>query len=571
MTQSAVSSCVVTNTSCEEVDLQKLFQQSSVVENASVPYLRVQRHMSFKQFLNLLPTQTPGIVGWKSCTQCRESWKDLSTLATPMGEPVYLGGSKELYGEAWPAVDAYQKSFRQSPLLDHVVYYVDNACHESPNFGFKIKGAGPDSVPYNHCFLETGLTPVSNVQKAQYDKINQLIHMEISHLERYLKEWSPDVISQILAWYLKKGENAPGYRVNTGGLRFMNKLQDEYKIQTNPRLGRAIVIKHLVNLFKGDHPDDRLGALHIFANGSNLAACRRAQSQEEFWSIMDQRYNPVTYKQPTSTPSEGQVNHVLSLVNNDLSCFERVHLSRDDPHVVKRSLFRYSDVSPLTSMSPAQLLEQVKQKKTNVSHKKTCFDKPYQRDQDLNVDQFESWLKSLPEGSTLEHKLSYRVCPIELGKPTTQTGLDMVKVPVGWVLPQERLTPRSVGLSNEWYKINQITYHPGRWLHQSGDDFPISSRESAIVADGYVLEMQHTWNPNASCLFSQFFRGKYHSLDSTRQELQRSLRIAPIKDTVTFRGILLQVSLLNSVWGLSEPVAFRATLPGGTIQSVIVQ
>jgi hypothetical protein len=85
-----------------------------------------------------------------------------------------------------------------------------------------------------------------------------------------------------------------------------------------------------------------------------------------------------------------------------------------------------------------------------------------------------------------------------------------------------------------------ITPHVSRWLK----DGSLANRENAVVGDGMILQVAHTWYPEGSCLFAEFFRGEYHGLNHTRQELQRTMRMrkpAGVTDSEVFRGVLLTV------------------------------
>lgn len=561
------------------LDLQELLQDTTsgtpeVVADMST-YGKVQPHMTYKQFMNLFPAETPRLSGWKACTQCSKSWRALSTLATLTGEPVYLGEPLDKYPKlAQAAVQAYQHSFRMSPMTNQVVQYVssaDNHCHNTPNLGYLCRGCSPSGRKYTHCYLVTKLDLANAELMAKVDLVNRLCRQELPDLERYLREWSPEVVQRLLDWYTKKGEKVPGYRVNVGGLRFMNNLQSELELLANERHKRGVVIKHLLNLFKGDHPCDAQGAIHVFANCSNMSACRYSSTPEIFWNIMDQRYNPVTYRQPITTPTVNQVKATLKLLDNDLSCFDRVHLTVNDPEVVSHTLFVESP-QVFTSMTAEQLLQQVHSKHSNQRHrsmhKSTCFDIDRNKFRSLNVDSFEQWLRGLPAGSKLEYMVTDTVVPIQMGRPTTPKGLEMVKTPVGWAITSCSVLPRTIGLSSGWKTVKQVTYHPGRWQHGGG----LSTREQSLN-DGYVLQMQHSWDPGCSCLFAEFFRGEYHALGKTRQELHRSLRIKypELIDAEVFQGLFLSVKLLCSTWQLMSEAKFRATLPDGTVTQVTAE
>lgn len=550
------------------MDLQRLLTQKATPQlcGGLPTYFKVQPHMSWAQFLTLLPPETPDLGCWRSCTQCRRSWSELSTLATLEGEPVFLGGSPDDYPvEAQNAVREYQRSFRKSQVADCPVRYINSAeRNDPPNLGRHSMGGFP------HAFLETGLTiPSPDLQ----EKVSDLIHQELQHLERYLIEWAPNVVARILDWYNVKGETAAGYRINTGGLRFLNALHTELADVSNPRLRRCVVLRHMLELFSGEHPADACGAIHVFSNGSNMAACRYASTPEVFWRIMDQRYNPATYRQPTSTPSEGQVKAALQLVDNDLSCFERERLAMNDPQVVSRALWLSSatNASSRTSITADQLLEQVRSKngQRTTGAKATCFDSQLAAilsKSQLLPDQFDQWLAALPAGTRLEYRVQPTSTPIELAQPTTDKGREMVKVPVSWAVP---IDGSRSGLKADWHMVRQILPHPGRWRSEAPFIVP---RDQAIVSDGYVivLEQPHTWRPEASCLFAEFFRGEYHSLDKTRQELQRSLRMSDPAEGEPIHGLMIECKRVGITYRLRNCEIFRATMPDSRVLVVSV-
>lgn len=577
---SASMALVTSDTKTSSLDLHDLFTQTAVPQEcAGLPtYFTVQPHMTWNEFLDRLPADTPGLSGWKACRQCRNSWCELSTLSTPEGEPVFFGGDPDNYPEpARGAVRGYQHSFRKSQVTDRPLRYVPmTERHEAPNLGRQVAGADEEGHPYHHAFLETGLPVLTSDQQRLQDKVNSLVHQEVPDLERYLVEWAPHVVQCILDWYTAKGESAAGYRVNIGGLRFLNALHAELTGVHDSRKRRCIVLRHLLQLFKGDHPADACGGIHVFANGSNMAVCRYADSPTAFWRMMDRRYNPVTYRQPTSTPSEGQVKAALALVDNDLSCFERELLTEDDPQVVKRAYWRYNAASnqSQTTMTADQLLTQVRSKAAASarSAKSTCFDR-YISAPVLTPDEFEQWLAALPPGSRLEYSVPTTVFPLEMGQPVTNKGREMVKVPVGWVLPASGIYNHDLGIG--WQEVRQVLPHPGRWrAGTESDPYPVVSRDDALVSDGYVVQLAqpHTWRPDCSCLFAQFFRGEYHALDKTRQELHKSLRMSvPHGDSEPLRGVMLECKLRGSTYRLRTAAMFRATTPDARVLTVCVE
>lgn len=584
----AMSTAVSTKapSSSTDLDLGQLLQQHAAAQECGgcPTYFRVAPHMKWGQFLRFLPEDTPGLHGWKMCTQCRNAWGELSTLATLEGEPVFLGGPVESYPEAaQKAVTEYQRRFRLSEVTDQVVRYVHGLeRHDGPNLGRRTLGNWPDGRPYTHAFLETGLPKLDGEARAHQDRVNELLRQETTLLESYSQLWAPHVVKRLLDWYTAKGESAAGYRQNTGGLRFMVAFHEDFEKGWNePRARRVVALHHLLKLFSGEHPADACGAVHVFASGSNMAACRYATSPEAFWRMMDQRYNPTTYRQPTSTPSEGQVKAALKQVDNDLTCFERELLSENDPEAVQRALWRPEpapEPASKTTMTAEQLLSQVRSKQAPVQAKSTCFDAapaPAFKSE-MTPDEFDQWLAGLPAGTTLEYQVPHSLVPLEMGKPVTQKGCDMVKVPVGWVLPSGMRSRH--GLTLGWQRVKQVLPHPGRWRASETDadgetSYPVVSRDRAVVSDGYVVQLTqpHSWRPDCSCLFADFFRGEYHALGKTRQELHQSLRMKqPADGSLPLRGVMLECKLRGSAYQLREKSRFRATLPGGKTQSVTV-
>jgi len=234
-----------------------------------------------------------------------------------------------------------------------------------------------------------------------------------------------------------------------------------------------------------------------------------------------------------------------------------------------------------TRISAADLLAgAVKSKSTkSTTAKDTCFDGaspskesslPKSSASVMNVDQFEAWLGELPPGAKLEYAIPRVVTPIDLGKPTTAKGREMVKSPVGWVIVPNGVNAEDY-VTNRVYRstyvgIRMITPHPGRWRA----DGSLSSRDHAVVEDGFVLvtDPPHRYNFQCSCLFAQFFSGDMHQLGRTRQTLHNELRIRRPTELATrdvFRGLLLSINKTSSGWRTSMASAFRATYQGETV------
>jgi len=548
-------------------------------------YFKVGRHMTWNTFLSLFPVKKDceWISGWKNCRQCQKTWSDISTLSTTDGEPVYCGQPLEDYPPYYmEAIKKYQESFRAAPITDTVINYVPLVNHNSPpNIGHKSLGIMDYDSEFPHCFLKTGLINLSPKDTDLSDKVAVIIHNEIANLERYLSAWDHEVILKILNWYDTKGETAAGYRVNILGLRFINQIYIEFakdlkESYLDKRIKRVIVLRHMLILFSGKHPDDAIGGIHIFANSSNLAACRKVSEPEEFWRVMDARYNPIKYRRAIAPPKLGAVKATLAQVGNDLSCFERRRLTVDNVHVINHCIWRECEPEIDTSISSTRLLDLVKTKlaeRKAPSPIKTCFSSSKSSTAIKKTpDEFEVWLKTLPSGTRMKHNISPygTIYPIELAEPTTQKGRDMLKVPIGWTIP-----PKGILANKEygWLNVKSITTHPGRWRIDEDGSHTTVPREQSIICDGYVIEMNHSWRSPSSCMFPQFFRGKYHGMDTTINELNNTLRMSDPPGDI-FRGIVLEVKKTPEIRGgwstKTMSSQFQAILPCGQTQLVTI-
>lgn len=557
-------------------------------------YLFVDHQMdTFDKFLKHVPPETPGINGWRKCVQCRKTWPDLSRLGVVKDgqiHPAYLSGHLSTYGEMAPAVTEFQKAFRAGTVRRTVMFQIpNNERHDAAKGRLGKRTAGVRSATmegagqsFIHLSLDVDLPP-----DPQGDKINQLLIQEVELTEQFLGCWSKSTVSNILDWYEDKGQDAPGYKQNIGGLRWFSELQTDlvkqgldaskYHQHHWRMLRRVVVIQHLVRLLSGQHPDDALGAVHIFASGSNLAVCRYCSTPDTFWSLMNTRYNPITYRQPTAAPKVGQVNEALKMIEGDTTCFEREHIRSTDPRVQKRTMWVERPAPPppdQTRITAEQLLAGAKPKGSG-GPPKTCFDQPAKgqtHSRNLTPDEFQQWLTEQPAGSRMEWSTPSAVNPIQVGVPITAKGLEMTKREAGWVLPGVSQSPSTIGMNAEWLPIERIVHHPSRWTN---DDSGLCNREKAIVSDGFVVQTKrrHTWAPSCSCLFAEFFRGEFHRLNRTRQELHRRLRIR-LPDGMhrheVFQGCLISVGLRSGKWALTSPETFRVTRPDGSRQTVTV-
>jgi hypothetical protein len=176
----------------------------------------------------------------------------------------------------------------------------------------------------------------------------------------------------------------------------------------------------------------------------------------------------------------------------------------------------------------------------------------------MNVNQFEAWLRALPADTVLEYYAPHIIFPIEIGKPISDEGRDMVKVPANWVIPPYGATTKS-----GYVKIDMITYHPGRWKK----DGTMSSRSNAVVTDGLVLVTNpaHKYCFNNSCLFAKFFNE-----DVSCSVLNMKLRIrqpVDMPDHEVFRGLYLGIKYTphRGEWTIDPLCHFRATSHGETM------
>lgn len=528
-------------------------------------FLTVQPFISFKEFCACVDEKlVSDIKTWPPCSQCSDVWRDISILSKPDGTPVIFDNPPETYPLAFQdAIRQFQRAFKKSPLTDHLAFGPPETHRHrksSGNFGIRVVGG------YHHLFLTSNL-PINK----SADKINHLIHCELPDLERYIKEWSPNVIKTLLDRFEAKGEEAPGYRHLIGSLRFMNKLHNELALEQNPRMHRAIILIAMHDLLSGSNPENAVGAIHNFSNGGNLAACRDAVSEDAFWKILRDRYNPSTYRQSVVQPTENQLKAGLALVDGDLSCFERMQLSIDDPRllaILREEGFHYtpttnSEITVDKLMAEARARATASDATTVV--KKTCFDNK----KSMSMSEFLKWCATLPPGSKMEYNFPNSVNPIVFGIPTTEKGAKMTKRLAGWSMTNSPQKNYTIGLNSGWCQIKVIAPHPGRWMPQpleTGGDYLCRPNQS-LVADGLIVEAVHTHDPPNSCLFAEFFNGEWHALGKTRQELHNQLRIKKLpKDQKPFIGIMLQ-----SVNEKLNNAHFRLTKPTGEIVEIVVE
>jgi hypothetical protein len=548
-------------------------------------YVLVDHSMwKLSQFLKHVPASMQEVSSWKICTQCRSAWPDLSRVGVVDAkgniQPAYLSGDPCTYGNLESAVAAFQEAFRAGHVDRSVMFEQPTTeRHAATTLGHKTAGIRPEGIPgaglpYIHMCMNINLP-----ENPRSEKLNALLLTEVPLVEQFSNSWTRAVVDKILVWYETKGHDAPGYKVNIGGLRWFSGLLKDIemhgagKIQTR----RVLIIRHLLRLLSGPRPDDALGGVHIFASGSNLATCRDASSVEAFWKIMDARYNPITYRQPTAAPTAGQVEAALKEVDGDTTGYERESLAAADPMVTSRALWMESEAPPAhdaTRISADALRAAARPKKTSVPT--TCFDhevvvKGETRKLNLSPDEFENWLSEQPAGSKLMWNLPSTVIPIVVGVPTTGKGREMVKVPANWVVPGSHRTASSVGLLSTWEPVESIVHHPGRWLHDGG----LSDRAHAVVSDGIVVvtKTRPTYTPNCSCLFAEFFRGEFHGSGKVRQALHNTLRIRR-PDGMTlpkmFQGCIIQIRLKGTRWSVDAPTSFRVLRPDGTQQTVTI-
>lgn len=547
-------------------------------------YVTVNHFMyKFSQFLRHVPAHMQEVSCWKICTQCRASWPDLARVGVVDAkgniQPAYLSGDPCTYGNLEPAVAAFQEAFRAGHVDRSVMFELPTTeRHTATTLGRKTAGIRPEGLPgaglpYIHLCMNIVLP-----KNPRSEKLNTLLLAEVPLVEQFANMWTRAVVDKILAWYEAKGQDAPGYKTNIGGLRwFSNLLKDIETLSAgNIQNRRVLIIRHLIRLLSGPRPHDALGGVHIFASGSNLAACRTASSVEEFWKIMDVRYNPATYRQPTAAPTAGQVEAALKAIDGDTTCFERQTLAATDPMVTSRALWMESEApaADATRISADALRAAARPKKTSAPT--TCFDseaapKGETCSRNLSPDEFSNWLSEQPVGSKLLWSTPSKVTPIAVGVPTTDKGREMVKVPANWVVTSRGMDASSVGLRNRWEPVESIVHHPGRWLHDGG----VSSRAHAVVSDGIVVvtKTRHTYTFNCSCLFAEFFHGEFHSISKVRQTVHDTLRIRrPDGMTLdeTFQGCMIPIRLNGSRWGLDEPTSFRIMRPDGTQQTVTI-
>ena len=583
-TAAAVSSHSFSNG--DWVNLQEQGVPPMVQEGHSY-YIIVDHSMKkFSQFLSYLPPSVEGLEGWKRCSQCRCAWPDLSKVgvfARGVLQPAYLSNIPSKYGELAPAVEAFQDAFRKGQVQQTVMFEIpDTERHGATSLGHRYMGVRPPEHldaghPYIHACMDVNLP-----KNPQATKLNELLNAEVPLVEQFICHWSLEVIDTILKWYEVKGQEAPGYKVNIGGLRWFScLLQDIADQHAGKKINyrRMLVIKNLIKLLSGPHPDDALGATHIFSSGSNLAACRHARSPETFWKIMDARYNPITYRQPTAAPTEGQIEAALQKLGNDLSCYERVYLDTSDPQVTSRALWTQSTPPPAHDVTciTADELRATAVQKGKGKMPSTCFDNVKPKGDTctsyLTPDEFDKWIVSQPAGSKIDWLVLSNVTPIAVGVPVTTKGSEMMKVPAGWsVNPYGQTASTSGFTAQAWQSVETIVPHPGRWTHEGG----LSTREAAIVSDGYVVvtHQRVQYDPPGSCLFAEFFRGEYHNLDKVRQKLQTTLRIRK-PDTLpvsrVFKGCLISVTLRGSRWLTDRGnITFRVSRPDGTQQMVVL-
>ena len=541
-------------------------------------YYLVTNGMNWHAFLDLLP-RTPEIIRWRECRLCWKIWMDLSRLAGADGKPVFLGGNPEEYGILAVAVRAYQAQFRTLQVEANVLFAPPNPGRDKAGCIGRPTNGSCDGKPFNHLCADLQLG-------VDYggDGVNKLLRQEVPLVEQFLEDWASGTVSTILERYKTKGETAPGYKVNIGGLEFMVALQAELDRSKDkrPQTRRMIVVTHMLRLFAGPRPADALGAIHIFASGSNIAACRIAMSEDAFWAIMKARYDPVRYLQPTSLPTDNQVAAAMQMVGGDTALFERIHLHNGDPMVVTHTIWASPQEKDQTRITADALRALARKKPVTGGKGKTCFDgglPATRRHLSLGQDGFLAWLAEIAKepSSKVEYMVPDGVHPIEVGVATSQKAADMLRVPASWVTTPTPVSASAIDIKSGYQDVKLMTYHPGRWRDPTREGGKVrSTPEDAVVSDGFVLQLvaPGDWKPNCSCLFAQFFSGSMHGMSKVRQLLHETLRIrqpADMPSAEIFRGIMLTSKRQeNGQFEFAKPEFFRAVLPDGSHQTVTV-
>uniref|UniRef100_A0A6C0LXM2 Uncharacterized protein n=1 Tax=viral metagenome TaxID=1070528 RepID=A0A6C0LXM2_9ZZZZ len=477
------------------------------VSNANLP--------SWGEFVDRCALSSDEAAKWKTCNTCRRTWAKLSVLAVANKRGIYSAffsgysspvaaesgiSASQDYACVRPAVEHYVDAFMRSSLTNKIVSYAENG-----TIGVVESGG------YQHMHLKCQLSPTENNER------DAVVDLNVDRLTRYLAEWSSQTIERILGAYESRGENAPGYHSNIQGLRWFSKAQKRVE-GTAGNWRKAIIIDELVAIFSLRSTEVGNSILHIFSSTSNLAICRDVTDIAAFWSLMTERYNPTVYRQKIAESSDESIEAALRKHGLVMEDFERVAPSIDDPTITAMCAWHYSRAPKGGRPSKT---------------KKSCFDGPTDAVKTYTVDEF---IKLLLDDKIREvkYKTHYACHPFDIGLPVTQKAKEMTKRLAGWVTTTSPVTCPSINVpALEEITTKAIVYHPGRWMH----DGTMTTSERSLVASGIVIEYNTTWNPNCSCLFSEFFDPKYHDIDRHIHTLHNKLRIRFTPKR--FRGIYL--------------------------------
>ena len=463
---------------------------------------------------------------WKKCRECSSCFEKMSKLLNSNKKRIIFSNDINSYPkEMRPAI---LKLKEIKDIYNEVVFGISNTCCTIYEFIYKR----PVPQTFDHIVFNDHIT--SSNDKYSIKKcinINYKLRTYQQMFKNNINTWKlhKNALKCMFDAYHLGGDSKPGYNQNYKPLKWfygiMNQVSNKWSEQTLDIFIINELIKHLMNSSSGG---DIIGWIHTFSKSGNLYECINVSKEEQFWNLLKDRYDPLSYKVSTAIPKELNLESAISQFGQETleHMFKRETWDINDPRLQKWLYYNYTNTNTLD----INQLRNIVKKPVQESN---CFSSSVSVSNIMSIEEFKIILSqncnNIVEWRASEyHEIIY-------GFPTHESGRQYSMVEGNWAMVYNPTYPKTLySPDTGWVKVDAIGSHANTWKSNFPEKILTSGLNSGIhkqmggLAKGITITVNHsdiskiTENTNRlptnqNVLFQDFFNSEIHKYRKIRQ------------------------------------------------------
>ena len=418
-------------------------------------------------------------------------------------------------------------------IYNEVVFGISNTCCNIYEYIYKR------SLPKKFDHIEFNDHITSSNDKYYIKKcvnINYKLRTYHQMFKNNIKTWTShkNAIKCMFDAYHLGGDSKPGYNQNYKPLEWFYGIINKVSINWSEQTLDIFIINELIKHFVDNIGECKLassgeiiGWIHTFSKSGNLYECINVSKEEQFWNLLKDRYDPLSYKVSTSIPKELNLESAISQFGKETleNMFKRETWDINDPRLQKWLYYNYTNTNTLD-------INQLRNMVKKPIQESNCFISKLSMNI-ISLEEFKSILSqncnNIVEWCASEyHEIIY-------GFPTHESGRQYSIVEGNWAMVFHPTYPKTLYRPNTgWVKVNAIGSHANTWKSNFPERIITSELNSGNhkqmggLAKGITISVNHNdiskiteytnrLPQNQNVLFQDFFNSELHQYRKIRQ------------------------------------------------------